>query len=128
MKYLFDNDISYRIAQMLRAVEVDATALRERYPENTDDSIFLEDLKNGEFDVFISNNTEQRRIPQERRLLKEAGVISLYFNPFWGKLKFWDQAVWCMARCKKIEGFCEGTAKGTCADLQANGTAKYFNL
>jgi len=113
---------------MLRALDVEAIALQDKYPGNTDDSVFLADLKNGAFDVFISNNTEQRRIPHERRLLKESGIISLYFNPFWSKMLLWEQATWIVTKWPKIEGFCEGTAKGTCADLQANGTARYFQL
>lgn len=87
---------------MLRALDVEAIALQDKYPGNTDDSVFLADLKNGAFDVFISNNTEQRRIPHERRLLKESGIISLYFNPFWSKMLLWEQATWIVTKWPKI--------------------------
>lgn len=128
MKFFVDNDISPRFAKMLKALDEDVVALRDEYPPDTKDSIFLRDLRGGKFDVLISNNTEQRKIPQEKRLLKEAGIISLYFNPFWSDLGFWDQAIWLLKNWRKIRGFCEGCAKGTCADLQQNGTARVFHL
>ena len=58
MRYLFDNDISPHLAAMLRALDVDVTGLRERWPSNTPDQEFLAALKHGEFDVYISHNTK----------------------------------------------------------------------
>lgn len=128
MRYFFDNDISPSLAHMLKALDIDATALRDVFDPKTVDVVFLSELKNDGYDVLISNNTEQRKIPQEKRALKESGIISLYFNPFWSKMKFWDQATWLVQKWPQIEGFCRGTAKGTCADLQRNGKASLFNL
>jgi len=106
---------------MLKSLGIDAIALKDVYPGSTEDVKLLTDMKDGRYDVFISNNTEQRKIPQERHALKESGVTSLYFNPFWGKMVFWDQATWLVKHWPKIDGYCRGTAKGTCADLQQNG-------
>lgn len=128
MKYFFDNDISTRLAKMLSALGVEAVHLRDVYPPDTKDVVFLADLAKGEFDVFISNNSSQRRIPQEAALVKSAGIICLYFNPFWGRMKLWEQAHWLVKNWPKIDGFCLGAAKGTTADLQANGKASPFKL
>ena len=37
MKYLLDNNISYRYAAMLRALDLDIEALRERFPQDIRD-------------------------------------------------------------------------------------------
>jgi hypothetical protein len=81
VRYFFDNDISPALAHMLKALGIDAAHLRDIYPANTKDVVFLADLKTAGFDVFISNNSDQRRIPQESALVKASGVTCLYFNP-----------------------------------------------
>lgn len=93
MKYLFDNDISFRFAAMLRALGVDAVALRDIYLQNVKDVDFLGEMheKHG-IDAFFSHNTAQRTHPVESVLLKGSGVTCLYLNPFWCKLGFWQQA------------------------------------
>lgn len=113
---------------MLRALGVDIIALKERYPADTKDLVFLRDFKNGDIDVFISNNTAQRTNPIEATLLKEANVTSIYFRPFWSKLVFWEQAKWLIWRWPMIDGFVGGVAKGTCADVQQNGRATVYPL
>lgn len=129
MKYLFDNNISPNYAHMLRALEVDVVALREVMPAHTKDPGFLADLRTKyAIDVFVSNDTSQRTNPIERALLKQSGVISLYFNPFWGKLKFWPQARWLVNHWEKIDGFTKGVAQGTCANLQQNGKSQIYPL
>ncbi len=114
---------------MLRALDVDAVALRSVMPANTRDQDFLADLRTKYgVDVFISNNTAQRTNPIERVLLKQSGVISLYFNPFWGKLGKWPQAKWLVSHWQQIDGFAKGVAAGTCADLLQNGRSRTYNL
>jgi hypothetical protein len=128
VKYLLDNDLSPRFAAMLRALDVDVLALREKWAADTKDSVFLAELKGSEFDVFISKNIRQRTVPQERQLLQASGVTSLYLNPFWDGLGFWKQAALLTKNWPDIEDFCRIVAKGTCADLQQNGRIKTFHL
>ena len=128
MKYFFDNDISYRYAQMLRPLSVDVIALRDIYPEDIKDPDFLGKLKKDHgVDVFISNNTEQRRNAVESRLIRDSGVMAFYFDPFWSKLEFWDQALWLHRRWAMIDAFARSTAFGTCADIQQNGRCKTYH-
>lgn len=74
MKYMLDNDISPRFAEMLRPLGVNIVALREEMPADTKDSDFLGELKRKyEVDVWISNNTSQRTNLVEAQLLKSSG-------------------------------------------------------
>jgi hypothetical protein len=128
VKYFFDNDISYRFAEMLSALGVDAVALRHLYPTDVKDIAFLGELKTKHrVDVFISDDSAQRINPIEAALLRQSGVTCLHFNQFWGKLKFWQQAKWLVSHWEKIDGFARGVVAGTCADLKANGRAEFFN-
>lgn len=126
---MLDNDISPRFAEMLRALEVDVVALREVMPANTKDQEFLGEL-HSKFgvDVFISNNTAQRTNQVEARLLKSSGVTSLYFGPFWGKMKFWQQAKWLVNRWELIENYAGSAVAGSCADIKQAGRMTAFHL
>ena len=129
MKYFVDNDISPRFAKMLVSLGVEIVALRDCIPSDTQDCDFLADLKKVHgADVFISNNTAQRTNPIESRLLKQSGVTSLYFMPFWSKLKFWPQAQWLLNHWEMLDGFAAGAAAGTCADIQSNRRCRTFHL
>ena len=44
MKYFFDNAVSFRLADMLRALGVDAIALRREYAEDTKDIELFENF------------------------------------------------------------------------------------
>lgn len=126
---LFDNDLSFRFARMLGALEVEIFALRDKLPQDTKDVDFLGDLRSKHgVDVFISANTAQRVNRIEARLLRQSGVTSLYLGPFWGKMRFWDQAKWLVKHWEQNDGFCRGAAQGACADLQQNGRARHYAL
>jgi hypothetical protein len=123
------NDISPRFAVMLRALHVDIVALREVMSADTKDPAFLGELKRTyDVDVFISNNTKQRTNIVEARLLKQSGVTSIYFHPFWGKMTFWKQAKWLVNRWEFIEDYGRVSAPGSCAEIQQNGRLRAFHL
>ena len=52
----------------------------------------------------------------------------LYFAPFFQKTDLWGQAVWIIAKWKKIKGFAEGATSGTCAEIKRNGRAEIYRL
>ena len=127
MKYLFDNAISYRLANMLKALGVDVIALREEFPQDTKDTQLFEHL-HGRNVVFVSTDTSQLSREQEARALKGARITALYLGPFFQRMKGWDQAIWLVRRWKVIEGFAEGVAAGTCAEIKQNGKALVYQL
>jgi hypothetical protein len=127
VKYFFDNCISYRFADMLSALGVDAVALRSQFSPDIEDVDFLAQLT-GTGMVLMTADISQATRVQEARALKEAGVTTLFLGPFWSKLKFWDQAVWLVRRWPRIDGFASNVTKGTCAEIKQNGTALVFLL
>ena len=127
MKYFFDNSISYRFAEMLRALGVDAVALRHEHPEDTKDVSLFDHLR-GRNMVFITTDRHQLTREHEARALKQAGVTSLFFGPFFQRKRFWDQAIWIVSRWPLIDGFANGVAPGTCAEIKHNGKALVYQL
>ena len=59
MKYFIDNCISFRFADMLRALGVEIVALREEFPQDMADIALFKEL-NGRKPAFISTDTSQR--------------------------------------------------------------------
>ena len=127
MKYFFDNNISYRYVKMLLALDVDAGALREEFPEDISDVELFAQLR-GRDHVFITGDAGIRRRVAEARVLRECKVTSLFLGPFWAKKTFWPQAVWLVSRWEKIDAFASNVQPGTCAEIKHNGKAFPFSL
>lgn len=127
MKYFFDNCISYKLANMLAAIDVEATSLREHFAESIKDVALFEKLT-GSDAVFVSCDLSQTTRTLEAKALKKCGVTAIYFGPFWGKLLFWQQAVWLIGKWPRIDGFASGIAPGTFAEIKQNGKAVPFTI
>jgi hypothetical protein len=123
LKYLFDNNISPRLAKMLSALEVDASPLREVLDEDATDEAILEFLHSHPY-VWMSGDRKQTTRPTQAKLLKAAKVTALYLGPFWSKMTGWEQAVWLMRRWEVIDGFVRGVARGTIAEIKQNGKSQ----
>ena len=120
MRYFFDNSISYRLPRMLAALACDAVGLREQFPQDIKAiPLFLELA--GSLCLYISADTSQTRRTHEARALKDTGVTSLFFGPFWNRLTLMAQAAWLIAKWPKIVAYAETMAKGTCAEMKQNG-------
>ena len=125
MKYFFDNSVSYKFAKVLRALDVDAVALREEYPQGIKDIPLFQALRGRDL-VYVTTDKAQLTREHEARALKQAGVTSLFFGRFFQRMRFWDQAVWIVRRWPRIDGFASGVAPGTCAEIKQNGTALVY--
>ncbi len=112
---------------MLRALEVDAVALREQYPQGISDVSLLAALR-GSGCVFITADRSQKTREQEARALIQSGITSLFLGAFWTKKTFWDQAIWMLLRWRRLDGFASSVQPGACADVSENGKAKPFYL
>lgn len=101
MKYFFDNNISPKYAKMLAALDVDATALRDEFDASIKDVDLFPKL-HGRNLVFVSGDIRIRTRLAEAQALHSCGVTALFFDRFWGKMTFWQQAF--VACCQVAEG------------------------
>lgn len=121
MKYFFDNCISYRLVDMLKALDVKAEALRETFASDIKDVELFEQI--GRDVVLVSTDRRQTTVAEEAKLLRKRGITAIYFGPFWANLKLWDSAVWLVRRWPTIDGFVTGAERGTVAEIKNNGKA-----
>lgn len=127
MKYFFDNNISPKYAKMLAALGEDVLALRDEFPQNIKDEELFPKL-HGRNLVFVSGDIRIRTRLAEAKALHDCGITALFFAPFWGRMKFWQQATWLITRWQLIDGFAAGVALGTCAMIRQNGRSDVFQL
>lgn len=117
---------------MIAALDVDCIALRDELPQNTKDPDLFQFLKKKKKTskklVFLSDDKSQLTREVEARLLKELRVTSIYFEPFWSKLRRWDQAIWLVKHWQTIEKFCESTEYGSCGRMKQRGKIEQFKL
>lgn len=123
MKYFLDNNISYKFAGMLAALDCDVEALRESFPTDITDENLLTQLA-GRDVVFVTGDRKMLRRPQELKALKAAGISVLFLGPFWSKMGFWSQAEWWIRRWHLIDGFARGAVKGTFAEVSQGGKCR----
>jgi hypothetical protein len=127
VKYFFDNCISFRLVDMLKALDVDAVALREEFSQSVQDPEFLVQLKD-RHDIYLTYDHKQKTREAESLAISEAGVTALWFGPFWGRMEFWSCAKWLVTRWEIIDNFATSTARGTCAEIKQNGRSMPFQL
>ena len=77
--FFFDNDISFRIVKALSQLvhEHEVIALRDRFPVNTPDTIWIPEAGRNEW-IVISRDQNQRRRESEHQALRDNNVIALY--------------------------------------------------
>jgi hypothetical protein len=127
VKYFFDNCISYRLVDMLVALEVDAVALRKEFPEAIEDPEFLGKLKDRDY-VYITHDHRQKTREAEALAIQEAGITALWLGPFWSGKGFWECAKWLVSHWESIDRFASSAARGTCAEIKHNGRSLPFQL
>lgn len=73
MTFFFDNDLSSRIVQGLRAFGEDVKHLQEEFPPDTSDAVWLREIgRRGWF--LVTRDKKIARKPAELLALKQAGV------------------------------------------------------
>lgn len=122
MRFFLDNMISPKFAHALQAVGKDVHALREKFPEETPDEVWIQEIGREGW-VLLTVDRHIRTRPLERLALSKAGIISLFLGPFFlkGSFPLWEQFVWLVRHWSRIEATAGGLAKGTCMALVQNG-------
>src|SRR5579863_6889465 len=110
---------------MLRALGVDVTAVRERFPANIRDTDFLSQLTEC---VLITGDQHLRTRKLEAMALRQSGISALFLARFWAKMSFWDQARWLVTRWPDIDRFASHTSMGTYAVVQQGGAIRLIDV
>jgi hypothetical protein len=115
LKFFVDHCLSPKYAQILGAMGLcDVTSLREHFPENTQDVVWIKELGARGW-ILLTKDRSQRSKPPERAALKSEGVIAFYLagtfdhallkDQAWRVLKFWPDIVTRAHAAKKGDSY-----------------------
>lgn len=127
MRFFFDNNFSIRLVRMLQALDVDAVALRDCFPQSIDDEDYLPRLANTGF-ILVTCDRHIRTRKAQARALRQAGVAALFFNPFFQKKDRWGQAYWLVKNWPRIEEHARRLSSGGYAQVPERGPIRLINL
>lgn len=100
MRFFLDNCLSPRIARALNELSQpnhEVVHLRERFPQDAPDSVWLAALAQQRRWVIISGDARILKNPQNRAVLKESGLTAFILARGWLNHRFYDQA-WRIVR------------------------------
>jgi hypothetical protein len=120
LKYFFDAHFSPALPKILRALEIDAEGVKEKYGPDAQDEDFIPLLDPNEV-IFITVDRHIRTRPAEARALQEVGVRSLFFGPFWQGKDRWKQAEWLTTTWQRVDAQARLLAPGAWVWVRANG-------
>jgi len=96
LKFLLDNNLPPALARALNQLTTsqDTThtveALKNKFPANTPDEIWIKQLADEGGWVIISH--DKFRKAAEPEVLRRAGLIVFLLGKSWGNIRFWDKA------------------------------------
>lgn len=123
--FFFDNNLSPHFAQMFQALGVDVRALRDEFPRDTDDTVWLPEIGRRGW-VLITYDRGIATRPAELQALKDNNVTALILGRFWRTLRRWDQAIWLITNWPRIEAFVARNPQGTVAEFPQRGRPRYI--
>ena len=120
MRFFFDNNISQRLVNILKELDVDAIHLKEIFPENTGDSEWIPRAGTEKWIVITADKRIRRNAP-EQKALTENNVSALFLKESFLKKRIWQQAEWVIKHWQTIEQEAVRLSQGTCAIVRENG-------
>lgn len=102
MRYLFDANLSPRMAQILHLLGADVGHLYDRFPRNISDIDLLAALTGEVITLVTADNRIAVREP-EARALRQCGVSAIFLGSWWGKQDLWAQCTCMLKHWKAID-------------------------
>jgi len=120
VRFILDNNISYRIANALGALGEDVRALRDIMPADSSDEAILKQLGAQGWHFVTADKRIRTRVYQAVAL-KNANILAFFLNPFFVKNRFWGQAVWMVRHWPRFSGIAQTYARPAAFVVQQNG-------
>ncbi len=129
VRFLPDNDLSFRITGALDALDTEheARALRKVYGAEAADLDWIPKAAKEGW-ILVSNDLMPTRRSPEKAALQGVRLTAVYIRPFFGKMRFWDQAVFLVRVWPKVAGWALAFRPGTVGEVQQGGTSNEKRL
>jgi hypothetical protein len=118
--YFFDNNISYKLVTIPKALDVDALHLIDEFPANMPDVDWLPRAGQAGWVVITADRAIRRR-PGELSALKDAGVLALFLRDNFLRRDKWEQALWLVRHWPEIDKQVARLKHGTIASVSDRG-------
>jgi len=95
VRFFFDNNLPPKLAQSLHvlvAPDHEVIHLKEKFPPNTPDEVWMSGLAKELDWVIISADNRITKNPHEVRAWRSAGHTTFFLKPGWTHYSFWIQA------------------------------------
>lgn len=109
---------------MLRALDVNAVALRDEFRQDIKDVELLRALKSTDYVLITGDRRITTRVIEATEL-RAARVTSLFLAPFWDRLDLWQGATWLVRRWPMIERLESGSNAGTSGGPLVRNTVRF---
>jgi hypothetical protein len=123
--YFFDNNISFKLVNILKALDVDAIHLTNRFPPDTPDVGWLPEAGKAGWIVVTADSAIRRR-PAELLALKQSGVTALFLKANFLKRGKWEQAGWLVKHWQSIETQTDRLQQGAIVTVSDRGKLEPF--
>lgn len=116
MKFLFDNNLPPRLARGVSALSEgdpdisEVVALRDKFPGNTPDEVWMKQLQAEGGWVVISGD-QFKKSKAEKELLRQKGLTVFVLDPQWSAHSYWDKAARLILWWPKIVSVAKLTSK-----------------
>jgi hypothetical protein len=95
VKFIFDHSLSPKLARSLHALvapQHEAVALKELFPPETENQVWMTQLLQQQNWAFLTVAARGDRSPQELQAWRELGHPIFFLRASWLKLSFWNQS------------------------------------
>ena len=102
MTFFFDNNLSARLAEILRILGVDVIHLRDRFPQDVKDVDWIP-IVGSEGLIVVTADDRLRRNVAERAAIRQYTVSVIYLPKNYLDRGLWEQAEFMVRHWRKIE-------------------------
>jgi PIN like domain len=124
VRFFFDNNLSPKLAKSLNvlvAPDHEVVHLKEKFPANTPDDIWMNGLARELDWVIISGDNRITRNPYEVQAWRAAGHTTFFLKPGWTNYSFWVQAYKFVKCFPDIMGVAKKAKSGEFFFVSGNG-------
>lgn len=125
MKYVFDADLSRKIAKVLALLGEDVCHVRDRFSGSTPDTEWLE-WAAAEGRIVVTGDLKMRSRRNEVEVFRALSITAVFLEPSIRRMKRWDQALWMLNHWREMAAVVASAPAGSCFRATKGGqTVRY---
>ncbi|MEM1062143.1 MAG: DUF5615 family PIN-like protein [Planctomycetota bacterium] len=121
MRVVFDENISYRLVEVLRLLgEADLEHVVESFPPGTPDVDILVSFRDADV-LYVTADLKNRTRPIERIVIRSSSARVVVLGRFFSKLTLFDKAAWLLKHWRSLRANGEVLRIGQIKEIRPGG-------